>query len=318
MPANEDAGNSGKTGRTFLCVVAIFKNESHIMEEWIRHYLQEGVDHFFLIDNGSTDGSYPVLNQLTERVTVFRDPQKNSQIILYNRHCLQPAKGFEWALVCDLDEFVYAKNGFKTIAEYLHQVPSETVQVTVPWKMFGSSGLNSTDLPSTENQPPLVVPYFTRRADYDKPPAFPKNLEGVQVSLLKDSAGNALKFSLNKSLVRTKMLKRIMIHCHSLHRVPAGSTVSSYLGKTGAERLHFKWFSMGLASEYVLQNSALNLNHYAIQSLDWYTRVKMTRGDVSDAAEDNSRDLATFLRYDRNSDDIVDEELAAKTKKTTK
>ena len=38
-----------------LSVVSIFKNESHIRQEWIEHYLTEGVEHFYLIDNGSSD-----------------------------------------------------------------------------------------------------------------------------------------------------------------------------------------------------------------------------------------------------------------------
>ena len=34
-----------------FCIVAIFKNESHILEEWIQHYIKEGVQHFYLINN---------------------------------------------------------------------------------------------------------------------------------------------------------------------------------------------------------------------------------------------------------------------------
>ena len=39
----------------FLSIIAMFKNESYIIEQWIQHYLLEGVNHFYLIDNGSTD-----------------------------------------------------------------------------------------------------------------------------------------------------------------------------------------------------------------------------------------------------------------------
>ena len=38
-----------------LSVGAIFKNEAHEIREWIRHYLYHGADHFYLIDDGSTD-----------------------------------------------------------------------------------------------------------------------------------------------------------------------------------------------------------------------------------------------------------------------
>ena len=38
-----------------LSVGALFKNESHSIKEWIKHYLYHGVEHFYLIDDGSTD-----------------------------------------------------------------------------------------------------------------------------------------------------------------------------------------------------------------------------------------------------------------------
>ena len=41
-----------------LSVLAMFKNESMIIQEWIKHYIEEGVEHFYLIDNGSTDDYY--------------------------------------------------------------------------------------------------------------------------------------------------------------------------------------------------------------------------------------------------------------------
>ena len=46
-----------------LSLIAIFKNESHILKEWIEHYINEGVDKFYLIDNGSTD-NYIHLNHI--------------------------------------------------------------------------------------------------------------------------------------------------------------------------------------------------------------------------------------------------------------
>ena len=38
-----------------LSIISMFKNESSIIKQWIEHYLEEGVEHFYLIDNGSTD-----------------------------------------------------------------------------------------------------------------------------------------------------------------------------------------------------------------------------------------------------------------------
>jgi hypothetical protein len=32
-----------------LGLVAIFKNESNIFDEWLKHYIDEGIEHFYLI-----------------------------------------------------------------------------------------------------------------------------------------------------------------------------------------------------------------------------------------------------------------------------
>ena len=31
----------------YLCLIAIFKNESHVLKEWLDHYIKQGVDKFF-------------------------------------------------------------------------------------------------------------------------------------------------------------------------------------------------------------------------------------------------------------------------------
>jgi hypothetical protein len=45
-------------------------------------------------------------------------------------------------------------------------------------------------------------------------------------------------------------------------------------------------------------NVLIQLNHYPIQSLEFFQKVKMTRGDVSSSAYENVRDLSYFHRYD--------------------
>ena len=48
----------------YLSILSTFKNEATILKEWIDYYLQQGFDHFYLIDNGSTDN---FLETLTKR-----------------------------------------------------------------------------------------------------------------------------------------------------------------------------------------------------------------------------------------------------------
>ena len=49
-----------------LSVGALFKNEASILKEWIEHYLHHGVEHFYLINDNSTDNFLDVLQPYVE------------------------------------------------------------------------------------------------------------------------------------------------------------------------------------------------------------------------------------------------------------
>ena len=55
--------------------------------------------------------------------------------------------------------------------------------------------------------------------------------------------------------------------------------------------------------------SPLIINHYTIQSLDFFMKVKATRGDIDNYIEttDRRRDLTYFTSYDLN--DVQDDNL---------
>lgn len=52
------------------------------------------------------------------------------------------------------------------------------------------------------------------------------------------------------------------------------------------------------SSATVSDNATFHLNHYPIQSLEFFQNVKMTRGDVATARSENIRDMAYFRRFD--------------------
>jgi hypothetical protein len=47
---------------TFV-ICSVFKNESHILEEWINNYLLHGVDHFYLVNDFSTDNFLSIIEK---------------------------------------------------------------------------------------------------------------------------------------------------------------------------------------------------------------------------------------------------------------
>jgi len=50
----------------------------------------------------------------------------------------------------------------------------------------------------------------------------------------------------------------------------------------------------------IIVNDKIRLNHYPIQSLDFFTKVKMTRGDATSTVVDNIRDMNYFNNYNDN------------------
>ena len=90
-----------------LVIVGIFKNEAHILREWLDHYIKQGVEHFYLTDNGSTDNWQSQITNLT--VTIRKDTEVHQQAWHYNQYLDTVKKNAEWVLVVDLDEFMYAR-----------------------------------------------------------------------------------------------------------------------------------------------------------------------------------------------------------------
>ncbi len=262
-----------------LCIVAIFKNEKCSIREWINHYLQEGVDHFFLVDNGSNDG-YDIQDYVKRGIAeVWFNPKKHAQIELTN-HYLHKAKKYDWVLVVDLDEFMYARNGFKTIKEYLRSLHSDVEQIKVPWKLFGSSG--------HKKQPESIIHGFTRRRKYLK------KFDHLHIP----------DFTEVKSIVRGKLLLQFDIHVHQIHHSKKWKgTISTMDGNTIS-------YIFEPITEKILKTSCLHLNHYRIQSWDNFKTVKMKRKDASTKVGDTFRNENYFKLQDYN--DIVDTELKQK------
>lgn len=280
-----------------LCLVTMFKNEAHIIKEWIKHYISQGVDHFFMIDNDSNDNYLEYLSPYIENntVTLKIDKRKHSQEICYNEHFLEDCKKYDWVIVCDLDEFIYSRKEFKTIKDYVKKLKPFVSQICIPWKIFGSNGFNTMD----KEQPESVIKTFIKRIYYDKPEKF----QGV---IIQDNK----KYSFNKCIVKTSKLKTFHIHCHEIFDTNYITTDSTYNDIIKNNEVFINDYNFSIINEETLQNSFLHLNHYAIQSFDWFMRVKITRGD--NTTEVNVRDENYFKQFDEASNDIFDVELCNK------
>ena len=148
----------------YLSIIAMFKNESSIIEQWIQHYILEGVEHFYLIDNGSDDNYNVKIEPYMNKITLIKDDyrqHKNTQNLLINKHYLDIIKEeSKWVIICDIDEYIYNTNKNSTISDYLR----DNINIDkffIPWKLF--AGLNeNTDTIIPTN---LIMSLTTRKKD---------------------------------------------------------------------------------------------------------------------------------------------------------
>ena len=278
-----------------LCLIAIFKNESHILREWINHYLNQGVQKFFLIDNGSTDNYYSIIEPfiIKKKIFLVRDDKPHSQIELYNKYFLNICKRYKWAIICDLDEFIYARIGFKKITGYLQYINNykHISQIFIPWKVFGSNEYNTLDKP----QPKSVIKSFTKRLDYNRYRPFEEVLLKKEREI----------FTYTKCIIKTKFLLKFDIHQHIM--IPLFNNMFNFIMPNNKNNIHENRTFCEI-NENILNSSFLNLNHYCIQSLNFYLKVKITRDDA--VYNINERNIKLFYKYDNNCNEKEDYELS--------
>ena len=188
-----NSGQKGGEGEKPLKIglMAIFKNESMILKEWIEHYKWQGIDVIVLLNNDSTDDWKSVTDKFEGFVTVKDVPGKHVQIPAYNDTGLPFLKeqGVDVMIVADIDEYYFGRDG-RLIKDYIKDAFSTPNDLsgakisgfTCGWSMFGSN--------AHEKQPESVREGFTKRW-HDM--AEPENgISGKSTVLISDLSGGKL------------------------------------------------------------------------------------------------------------------------------
>jgi hypothetical protein len=257
-----------------ISVLAMFKNESMIIKDWIEHYLREGVEHFYLIDNGSTDDYYEKIKIYDKYITLTKDSTrlpKGTQTFLFNKIYLETIKKeTEWIIFCDIDEYIYARNGNNQIMDVLNKLPENVEKIWLPWKCFGSNG--------HKNQPNNIINNFSKRKEgYNKNDGF------------------------GKIICRTANLERIMT-CGHIVRL----NKNNIMYNANSQKLE----DCNLDEENCQQLN-LHLNHYMLMSEEYYLKVKSVRGG-GESGLTGKYDINAFYIFDKQHNDLFDNELATK------
>lgn len=234
----------------FLSILAIFKNETTNLRLWIEHYRWQGVGHFYLIDNGSTDDPLRILRPYIEDgiVTYRLMPERHQQTNHYHRMYMDCRIGEQtrWLIIADLDEFFFGVDA--PLDETLTAFDRYAV-INVPWSMFGTH---------LDRHPHDIRTALTERA-----PAF---------------------HQLGKYIFQTAQLRRPgTIRIHSVES-PKGPVIT--------------------------ETRRIRLNHYPLQSVEYFTNVKIPRGDACWEHHERTRSMTYFASMQNDNEGARDSLLA--------
>ena len=224
------------------------------LQEWVDHYLWQGGDMIYLIDNGSTDSPLEILQPYIDagKLLYIYRPQKHKQLEHYSAMYRQwkIKQQVDWLIVADMDEFWFSPD--TTIKDTLMGASlapwGEGVDVIYcNWSLFGSNG--------HKKHPDGLRQNFTARAEH--------------------LHANC------KWICRTENLLYWNIGLHTVRGFDSARTING--------------------------NSLFQLNHYIIQSEEYWRKVKLTRGDASTINNDHMRTMEYFHNVDRsmNRQDIL-------------
>lgn len=132
--------------RTGLAVALIVKNEAPYMKEWVDFHRKQGVSHFFIYDNESTDNLHEVLKPyidsglVTCRIIRGRVRQRDAYNMALNQ-CRR--RKIKYMAILDADEFLFVRKGGSNLYDFVdHFMTSHENAggLAVNWCVFGASG----------------------------------------------------------------------------------------------------------------------------------------------------------------------------------
>lgn len=132
----------------YLAVCAIAKDEGPYFKEWIEWHLSQGVDHFYIYDNESSDGTREILQPYIDSGVVEYKywPGHRRQLAAYD-DCLNHYRlASRWIAFIDLDEFIVPIKD-ASIPAFLKRFEAFAA-VEINWLVYGSGG-HKTKSPGT-------------------------------------------------------------------------------------------------------------------------------------------------------------------------
>lgn len=120
-----------------IVILTKFKNEDHIMYEWINHHFEEGVDQIILIDD-NYNNEYLIKNKWLnkyindKKIIISKSIDPKQDIDYTNR--LNLIKNHKWVIIIDMDEFIFSVK--KNLKKLLNEELLSYDYIKIRWKLF--------------------------------------------------------------------------------------------------------------------------------------------------------------------------------------
>ena len=124
----------------YLSVLAIVKDESLYIEEWLEYHILLGVQKFYIYDNESSDNLTQILKPyIKDGIVEYKYfPYTGKQVLAYNDALEKAKKETYWLATIDIDEFIVPIEN-ETIPDFLKNF-EQYAGVKINWLVYGSSG----------------------------------------------------------------------------------------------------------------------------------------------------------------------------------
>ena len=246
-----------------LSVCISVKNEAKYMPEFIEHYVNQGVDHFYIVNNNSSDNIEEMVQSCKHKdmitfitdnrdVNIYIDVSATEhQKAIWNDN-IYPliVKETEWAIIIDADEFMYGKNGH-TIKTYLSTLSDHINCVYVIWNLM---------LPNKDENNNVIKNFSikqpSKRLNYDL-------ISDVHLSMQRFS-------NFGKSIIKPAMINpNYKIWVHKQITTNTLTNYNIFFEYPTSDNINgHEW------SEENYKKTNITLNHYPIRDLNDYEKRK--------------------------------------------
>lgn len=268
-----------------VTAVSMMKDEGPFVIEWVAHHLAVGFTDLVVYTNDCSDGTDDMLIRLEElglchhRRNVIPEGIRPQPSAL-NYAQVEPVVGkSDWVMVFDADEFLSIKYGDGTLDDLIGAAMAQGANgIVVTWRIFGSGGVVDWNRAPVSEQYLMAAPQTWNK--------------GWGVKTLFKFDPDYWKLGIHRPKMKTRHIKT------------GFPDQVKWLNGSGREMEDYFKFRGWRSITRTVGYDWVQLNHYAVKSVDSYAIRKM-RGNVNNKADKYNSDYWSLQDRNEVRDDTM-------------